>query len=224
MLVGQRRLWWRYMIRAHVRLREYRQLFGYSRCCKVGWNSLAELLTALRCISFVCSYTLKGQQSNLTILKTACCVWSIFSFMLSSLQGMISSCFGVTPSTLHIFMWTRSLLRLRKQIRIGFFLNLPMYNYVVSGKWFMVIALFCSAWLHRCPGNKAESFWDSGSSALGCRRQEQPLLNSAASVCRLCWHSVHFSSSACWCSLSLVCLSVTVNRGQQSWQCWIEGL
>lgn len=121
MLVGQRRLWWRYMIRAHVRLREYRQLFGYSRCCKVGWNSLADVLTALRCISFVCSYTLKGQQSNLTILKTACCVWSIFSFMLSSLQGMISSCFGVTLSMLHIFMWTRSLLRLRKQIRIGFF-------------------------------------------------------------------------------------------------------
>lgn len=62
-------------------------------------------------------------------------------------------------------MWTRLLLRLWKQIRIGFLLNLPKYDYVVSGKWPMIIALFCSVSLHWCPGNKAEGFWDSGSSA-----------------------------------------------------------
>lgn len=29
-----------------------------------------------------------------------------------------------------------------RKVRIGFFLNVPMYNYVISGKWPMVIALF----------------------------------------------------------------------------------
>lgn len=62
-------MWQRYMVRAHVRLWEYCLIFGYSGCCKVGWNPLVEVLTAFRCTAFACSFSLKGQQSILTVLR-----------------------------------------------------------------------------------------------------------------------------------------------------------